>query len=242
MHYTIITGGSRGLGAAFVRAFTDKNHRVYAISRSKPADPCEWIEADLSDAEQTENSMNQVFETVEPGDLSSLVLINNAGVLGPIGQIEQADRSQITTNLSTNLNAPAILTSRFIEQSQQLAIPKWILNITSGAASNPYDGWSLYCAAKAGLDLFTRCVAKEQARAEHPVSIVNINPGVMDTRMQALIRKSSEDQFPTLQRFLNLYEENQLTPPETIANEVIKALEQGSLVSGSTYKVADWLQ
>ena len=65
---------------------------------------------------------------------------------------------------------------------------KRILNISSGAGRNPYEGWGAYCTTKAGLDHFSRVVAMEQANEQYPVEIVSIAPGIIDTDMQATIR------------------------------------------------------
>lgn len=241
MNIFIVTGASRGLGAALAEAFSGEGNRIFAVSRSKPADNWHHIKADLSDSAEAESVIGRIMVELDVESAGSLTLVNNAGVLGPINRIDQIDRNDVVNNLATNMIAPAILAARFIEATSTLAVPKTIINITSGAASNPYDGWSLYCASKAGLDLFTRCVAREQEQVDHPVSVVNINPGVMDTQMQVLIRQSTTDQFSSLSKFLNLHENNQLSDPAQVASEIARALKEGRLQSGETYKVADWL-
>ena len=71
-----------------------------------------------------------------------------------------------------------------------LGVARRVVNISSGAASSPYAGWSVYCASKAGLDHFTRCVGLEQRGQAFPVTCIALAPGVIDTGMQEVIRAS----------------------------------------------------
>jgi NAD(P)-dependent dehydrogenase (short-subunit alcohol dehydrogenase family) len=242
MNLYIVTGGSKGLGAALVNELLHPDHLIYVISRTPPNVNVQHVTADLSDSGQVGNLMQRIFSKTMDQTFNSITLFNNAGVLGPIGKIQNASNEEITGNLGANLMAPILLSSSFIEMTSAITAEKTVINISSGAASNPYDGWSLYCASKAGLEHFTRCVAKEQETASNPVSLLSINPGVMDTGMQAMIREADSEDFPSLQKFLTLYEENQLPSPREVAKALLQALAENRLSSGKTYKVADWLQ
>ncbi len=80
------------------------------------------------------------------------------------------------------------------------------------------EGWSAYCASKAGLLHLTRVLATE----EPEVTAVSLRPGVVDTRMQAQIRQSEPGAMPpsSKERFENLKEEGELEPPEVPARAI----------------------
>ncbi len=240
-HLYIITGGSKGLGEALANELNQKDNLVFSVSRTRHSATCRQIQADLSNHNQTKRITEEIFSQLDIHEFESLTLVNNAGILGPIGKVEKSGAEAISLNLNTNFLAPISLTAGFITSCLEVNARKTVINITSGAASTVYDGWSLYCASKAGLEHFSRCVAKEQALARYPVSIVNVNPGVMDTGMQALIRESSPEEFSSLEKFLNLHLSNQLPSPEKVAKIILKALNEESFVSGETFNVADWL-
>ena len=77
-----------------------------------------------------------------------------------------------------------LLMDAFVPHPKELACPKLVVNISSGAAKRPIEGWSAYCSAKAGLDMATRTLALEQSRETNPVRVLSFAPGIVDTRMQ----------------------------------------------------------
>ena len=93
------------------------------------------------------------------------MLINNAGVIAPVGPLERADAGEIERNLAVNLVAPMLLMRRFLRATASRSPLRRIINISSGAGRRPIFGWGAYCAAKAGLDMATRVVALEAADA-----------------------------------------------------------------------------
>ena len=107
--------------------------------------------------------------------------------------------------------------------------------ISSGAALRPYAGWSLYDAAKAGMDHFVRTLALEQAAQPHPFLTVNLDPGVIDTQMQALIRSTDKVDFPDVERFILRKEMGKLTPPTKVAESILEILARPNLVGGERY-------
>src|SRR5690606_21246900 len=110
--------------------------------------------------------------------------VNNAGVIEPIGRIADTDAATwarlITVNLVGAFNGVHAVLPR-------LAPGGAIVNISSGAASNPMEGWSAYCASKAGLAMLTRSIHDEYGDR---VRAYGFRPGVVDTAMQAEIRAS----------------------------------------------------
>jgi benzil reductase ((S)-benzoin forming) len=109
---------------------------------------------------------------------------------------------------------------------------KRILNISSGAANNPYYGWSAYCTAKAGLDMLTRCVATEQEKQPYPVEIMSVAPGVIDTDMQTIIRDTTDEQFSLRKKFIDLKEKGQLIAPNLAGKKLVDLLFSRNFKSG----------
>ena len=84
----------------------------------------------------------------------------------------------------------------------------------------------MYCSSKAGLDMHSQVLAAEQADQAHPVKVLALAPGIVDTHMQDLIRTQTEEDFPMLDKFVELKENNLLVPPETVAQQIIHVLER----------------
>ena len=103
--------------------------------------------------------------------------------------------------------------------------PKRIVNISSGAGRKAYEGWGVYCTTKAGLDHFSRVVALNKKMLEHPVDIVSIAPGIIDTGMQETIRASKEEAFPLLDQFIDYKEKGLLSSADQTAEKLIMFME-----------------
>jgi benzil reductase ((S)-benzoin forming) len=131
----------------------------------------------------------------------------------------------MTKAIAVNLTAPMIISNTYISKLKDFEGSKRIVNISSGAGRNAYEGWGTYCATKAGLDHFSRVVALEQLNAKHPVEIVSIAPGIIDTGMQEAIRASNEEAFPLLERFIDYKEQGLLSSPEQTAQKLISFME-----------------
>jgi benzil reductase ((S)-benzoin forming) len=246
MDFYIITGVSRGIGEAIARKLLLHNNTIFCVSRTMNEDlvetassmrvPLYYHESDLSARGSAESFMHDVFSRIDPERVSRIALINNAGMLEPIAPIEHANPMIMEKHLLLNLLAPALLISHFIEKTKQLRIPKVVLNITSGAATYPYSGWAMYCASKAGLNMLTRTIGMEQATADHPVKLIALAPGIVDTAMQTQIRHTDKTFFAEKDSFVKLHEEGKLTNPETVAGIIADSLfnpgiQQGSILS-----------
>ena len=112
------------------------------------------------------------------------------------------------------------------------------MNISSGASSKGYAGWPLYCAAKAGLENFIRSLAAEQIGTVNPMTCLNIEPGVVDTEMQAEIREAGAELFPDVARFIELKKSGKLRSPESVARAIIDIVDSKP-ENGARYRIAD---
>ena len=153
-------------------------------------------------------------------------------MVDPIGLIGSVPAEAMAQAIALNLTAPMILSNAFIPKLKEFEGPKRIVNISSGAGRNAYEGWGTYCTTKAGLDHFSRVVAFEQANVEHPVDIVSIAPGIIDTGMQETIRASGEEAFPFLDQFIDYKEQGLLSSAEQTAEKLIAFMENEDFKDG----------
>ncbi|SDD23516.1 hypothetical protein SAMN05216345_10777 [Cupriavidus sp. YR651] len=232
IHLYIVTGASRGLGAALTRALLKPGNRVICVARSRSPEleaeatasgvPVAWHLQDLSQPGAAAGWLGSVLDAVDDAP-ASVTLILNAGVVEPIGPITELHETTLVPHLLTNLATPMTMTGAFIEHTARLDCPRKVLGISSGAARNPVQGWSAYCTGKAGLDMFMRAVNAEYASIPEPrtVRAVALAPGVVDTGMQETIRGAD---FAQVQRFRDLKANAQLASPEETAQRIVAYL------------------
>lgn len=188
----IITGASRGIGAAAALEFAAAGWRVALLARSEAeisthaeqiGDAAMALRCDVADW----GSLQAAVQTVVArwGRLDAL--INNAGVIEPIARLEQADPAAWGLAIDVNLKG--------VFHGMRAAIPVMkaagggtIITVSSGAASNPLEGWSAYCSAKAGAAMLTRAAHLEEG--EHGLRIMGLSPGTVATDMQVKIKAS----------------------------------------------------
>lgn len=236
----IITGGSKGLGAAIISQLLQQGAAVHCISRSesetlrqealRAEGTLTFYAYDLADTQGLDSLLERILATTDGAD--SITLINNAGMLEPMTSIGRANGDDLQRSLQVNLIAPALLTNSFIRHTQAWPMVKRVVGISSGAGKKPYPGWGAYCTAKAGLDMLTRCVGVEQEEQPHPVEIYSIAPGVVDTDMQREIRAASEVDFPQVSRFVQLKDQGDLQSPEATAKQLLDLLQTNSFAQG----------
>ncbi|KAA0965081.1 SDR family NAD(P)-dependent oxidoreductase [Sporosarcina sp. ANT_H38] len=221
MNVYIITGASKGIGFELAKQLSSEGHFVVGIARTaNELEGVKFIGADLSETAQLEALLDEII-VAAPQDAVAFTLINNAGIVDPIGLMGAVNVEEITKAVALNLTAPMILSNVFIMKLKDFEGSKRIVNISSGAARNVYEGWGTYCTTKAGLDHFSRVVALEQGNAAYPVDIVSIAPGIIDTGMQETIRGSKEEAFPLLDRFIDYKEKGVLKSAEQTAGQLI---------------------
>ncbi|MFP4013390.1 MAG: (S)-benzoin forming benzil reductase [Chitinispirillaceae bacterium] len=250
MKYAIVTGTSKGLGEAIAFELLERNVHLFCISRHENRNltaqakeknsPLEYFTSDLSESDDIENLVGKIVERIDTRAATDILLVNNAGVVSPVGPTERNASRDIINSLSVNIIAPVILTSRFIRQTEGFGCKRTVINITSGAGKKPYYGWSTYCSSKAAIDMYTKVVALEQAERKNPVNIFSFAPGVVDTDMQTLIRNTSVEDFPSIDRFKALKEEGRLLEPRKVARKMIDLLESGTFESGGIYDIRNF--
>lgn len=188
----LITGASRGIGAAAAWAFARAGANVALTARNGDAiaeiagqigEQAVAIPCDVSRYWEVEAAVGACRKAF--GGLD--ILINNAGVIEPISHLDNSDPDDWGKAIDINLKG--------VYHGMRAAMPVMkaagagtIITISSGAAHHPLEGWSHYCASKAGAAMLTRC-ADLEGRA-HGLRVMGLSPGTVATRMQHEIKAS----------------------------------------------------
>jgi len=189
----IVTGASQGIGAATAKELAAQGVSVMLIARN--INNCQKLASDIrasggiasatrcdiADLSQVKSAVAATVDTF--GGLN--ILINNAGVIEPIAFIKDGDPKSWANSISINLIGSYYMVQSVLSVFEDKSV---IINVSSGAAHTPQDGWSAYCTGKAGLAMLTQSVAKEIS--SDAVRIYGYAPGTVDTDMQTKIRAS----------------------------------------------------
>lgn len=230
MRYVIITGANRGLGEALVNQYQDDY--VIAITRTTTDNDNinRQYTCELSNEGSVQHVVDEIKRDYKVTDNDEVILINNAGTVKPVSRSENTCIEGYLNSYKVNVLAPIILTNGLIDWLKEKKCIKKVINISSGAAINAVSGWSAYCSAKAGLNMFTEVVSLEQENLENGAKIVTFRPGVIDTDMQVEIRKSKEEDFEDVKRFQDLKENNELLSAQKVAtaiSDLVNSLDFG---------------
>ena len=189
----LVTGASRGIGAAAARAFAAAGASVVLAARSTDAiadlagelgaDRAVAVPCDVARAHEVDAAVAACIDAFGRID----VLVNNAGLIEPVALIEDADPAAWGHVIDVNLKG--------VFHGMSAALPAMlrqgggtIITIGSGAAHSPIEGWSHYCASKAGALMLTRALHRERGR--QGIRAMSLSPGTVATQMQSEIKAS----------------------------------------------------
>lgn len=217
----LITGASRGIGAAAARRFARDGAHVTLVARSADAIAAlaQEIEADPSVRTKGGGASAVAADVVDYAAVEAAtksaqaargrldMVINNAGAIEPIARLEDSDPKAWARAANAN--------SLGVYHGLRAAIPilraqgaGTIVSISSGAATNPLEGWSHYCSSKAAALMLTRCAHKEVGDAG--VRVLGLSPGTVATAMQVAIKASGVNPVSQLDPSVHI-------PPEWVA-------------------------
>jgi len=241
----IITGGSKGIGKGLAKQYAKNNFIVYSLSRTTNSELSKFnfikqIKVDLTNTQKLNTAFDIIFSELIPQEIKKITLINNAGTLGTISNLDNVDIENIAKSIKLNLSVPLQLSSLFIKATQNWDSLKKIINISSGAASSFYEGWSVYCSSKSAIDMFTKVVAKEQENLENGVKILSIKPGIVATNMQEQIRNTSKKDFKIVDRFIALHESGSLSNTTDVAKKIYTIDIENRLENGELFDVRNF--
>ena len=191
MKTAVVTGAGTGIGKCVSRMLAERKYRVFLLGRREEpiagltreinlaGGMAEHLALDVTDAK----AVGEFFRGLDSLDL----LVNNAGTIQPIGRITDTDPAEWARCVEINLNG-----AYFCAHGALPLMLKngggTIINVSSGAAGSPKEGWSAYCAAKAGLMMFSQALHLEYG--SEGIRVFSFRPGVVHTDMQRLIRES----------------------------------------------------
>lgn len=212
----IITGASRGIGEAAARIFAERGANVALLARSGGeiariageigaralAIPC-----DVADWGQCAAAVAQVVETFGRVD----ALVNNAGIIEPIGPLAGSDPAAWGRVIDVNLKGVYHMARAVLGQMRTQG-GGTILNIGSGAAHRPLEGWAHYCSSKAGVHMLTRCLHLEESG--RGIRVMSLSPGTVATEMQREIKASGINPVAALDWSDHI-------PPEWVAEALV---------------------
>lgn len=234
-----ITGASGGIGAALLEAVPWPDALVVDVSRSGNAAADVHVAADLADPASWQRVVSHVRATLADRRPRRAVLVHNAATLEPMGPAHSVDDAGYTAQVLLDSAAPQVLGAGFL--AAVAAAPSveesTLVQLSSGAASSPYEGWSGYCAGKGAVDMWVRVAGAEQARLPRGTRILAIAPGVVATGMQQAIRAQDHGDFPAVERFRRLHDEGALADPADAAAAIWRLAGRADLPSGSVLDV-----
>lgn len=230
-HLFILTGASRGMGLAMAQQLLCNDNFLLCISRNTNEALTSLAKAqnskleqwpmDLEHSVETAAMLTQWLQSRKPGLFASATLINNAGVIPKVAPLSDSDPVDLARALRVGLEAPLLLSAAFLHATQAWSVPRKILNISSGLGRRALASQSGYCAAKAGMDHFTRCMALDEALKPNGAKVCSLAPGVIDTDMQVQLRNADASAFPDRKNFVDLKASGRLTSPADAASQIL---------------------
>ena len=215
----IVTGASRGIGAAAAEELAKAGANVVLAARSEAE-----IERNASSINASGGqALSRTCDVSDFSDVQALVdaavdtfggvdiLVNNAGVIDPVAHIGAVDPSDWAKVIDINVKG-VFHGIRAVTPIMDKAGSGVIINISSGAATNILEGWSHYCASKAAVLMLTKAVQKEYA--DKGIRSVGLSPGTVATDMQRVIKASGVNPVSTL-------EWDDHIPPEWVGRTIV---------------------
>ena len=222
----VLTGVSRGLGAALFDQLVTAGDRVMALGRTFTAAQRDLAEAqrdrlrlctvDLADTYKIPGTA-ALSEFFAPAGNRPVMLVHNAADISPLGFIGSVGAAEIARSVAVNLTATMVLTNSFLAARRPTA-PSRIVLVSSRSAEVAKAGQATYCATKSGAERFFESVAMETG--EDPgIQVFTVRTPAMDTDMQAGIRAAVG--LPDRDRFIDRYEHGQLSEPAEVAAKIV---------------------
>ena len=232
----ILTGASRGLGAAIAAQLITPGSQLLCISRHDSAELqakavaggarlTQW-QRDLANPALVAHELTRWLATLDPAGFERACLINNAGVISRIGPVDDCEDADLSRALRVGLEAPLLLAAAFLRATAKWPVARRILNISSGLGRHAMAGAAVYCAAKAGLDNLSRAMALDEAARPNGVRIVSLAPGVIDTDMQIQLRSADPTGFPDQANFIAMKTQGSLASASEAARQVVAFLNR----------------
>lgn len=225
MKTVVLTGANRGLGKAIHDLLISEEYKDYNkifTSRTK----------DFNGSKFNNNSdyikIDLLNETIDCSHIrikphtEQIVLINNAGVIEPIGQMIKLPIAPIKRSMNVNFLSPLQIIKYLTLEAKKINSSLLIINISSGAANRPIQGWVSYCSSKAAIKMAIDVTAAENENVE----VIHFDPGVMDTDMQKAIRSKNESEMKEVDVFKKFKDNDLLQNPTNVAKDILALFDR----------------
>lgn len=228
----IIFGTTRGIGLALYEHASNFEENYFVLINRKPCvisrkNIYKKLSIDLSKTLTQNNILNLRKLFLQVNGFKNVYLVLNASIIDPIKPIGLArDKLLLEANHANFLNYERII-NIFIESTRLMKAKRKILALSSGAAQSPHFGISSYCATKAALEMFFRCLYLEQKK-QGKVLAIALRPGVVDTDMQKQIRSSAKKNFPHVAIYKKMFKQKKLLDPKIVARKIYSLLSSDS--------------
>ena len=241
MRVAIVTGASRGLGEALVTELLADSWHVVGVARSpspRAADErYRFVRCDLGQIAELAGALRPTLDAIAATRPLTVCLINNAATIDGVGVLGALESADIATSIAVNLVAPTVLANLFCTVFADDTMERRIINVSSGAADSTLTGESLYCIAKAGLEMLTRSLAAEHASERFRA--ITVRPGIIDTAMQTFARSQTKEKLPSVDLFMDFHASGNLVPPAVVARKIVARLVIAPVDQGRTYRYAE---
>ncbi|SEO48066.1 benzil reductase ((S)-benzoin forming) [Amphibacillus marinus] len=252
MRHAIVTGTSKGLGAAIAKHMLQQGVHVSGLARNQnnalnevalhQQTTYQHFSCDLTDVKQIKQCFAKIITNIFNKETDCVYLVNNAATVQPINTVSKHHLDDVQAHMQLNLLAPMHITSLALKAAHKANVKIVIVNISSGAANRITYGWSAYGASKAGLNHFSETAALEERELNSDNKIIIFDPSIMDTGMQGEIRSTDEMAFQQVEQFKQYQLEHKLRSADQVAKVLLKLLgDEDNLVSGQRYHINDYL-
>lgn len=225
-----IFGVSTGIGYALTQRLLKAGKKVYGFGRNNSInhENFEFLRLDLSNAAEVNNFSLPKAQT-------DFYVFYNSGILGEIKPTERQSQENAQKVFQVNYLSAVEISKKALAYSAC----KQIVFISSGAANRPISSWGQYGASKAALNYFAETLQQEIQEAAKDIIVKSIAPGVVDTPMQEEIRKSKPRDFPTVENFRKLKENQELSSPDEVARKLIFITENPKRIPQVCFSLRD---
>lgn len=236
MKTILLTGSTGGLGSVLAKKIIEKRCGTL-ICFYRNEDKFQNIFGDCRNdiypyKTTQEDEYKEIENIISQNETDEIVLIMNAFSIEPIKLIGEYTYDDMNQMINGNIKQNIVLLNEIVRICKKCSYKLRVINLDSGAADFPLSGWGNYCASKAYMNAFLSVLSLENQEYK----VVSYDPGVMDTDMQRKIRETDKRVFDQVEKFIAYKENNQLSAPSAIAEQLIERYISNWMASAAREK------